>query len=262
MSDTLIKPKLGIINPYWKRNPVFRDIAICLPFLEGDGDVTKDLVGPNGLTDMATAVWGADTVGPCIVLNEDTNLSTKTVTDDYIWDNITFSYWATTTSSNTSSEYLMRIDAGGGNYIRFGKNNVQGFVAVSKADNGTQRYNYKSTPDCIDGYSHHWVFMADKVGTYIYYDGQLYDFDGPMSSGNGDQNGWTVGGDGSNGWRGRIDSVSIWKRALSANEIYELYRLGPTLRLNDRLRWPLFTAALPEVPTFNAAFACNSNQIL
>lgn len=103
-------------------------------------------------------------------------------------------------------------------------------------------------PEDVNKWHHVMVVIDNAAGTLTaYYDG--------LDSGDGEQNGWSVGGGGgevnrfepgrdfsndhpillgarandiSAVWTGRIDDLAVWNRALSAREASDVNRLGPT----------------------------------
>jgi hypothetical protein len=103
-------------------------------------------------------------------------------------------------------------------YIRNGTNRVLG-------DYGEPTFQQSSLQSNV---WYHYVFVLDLTGGKIYVNGQLVDshpWTGtPGASTNNFQ--WKIGGFYNTWFKGKIDDVGIWNRALSSSEVTSLYNLS------------------------------------
>jgi hypothetical protein len=120
--------------------------------------------------------------------------------------------------------YQILVNTDGSNYhapawyIRNGSNRVLG-------DYGEPSFQQSSLQSNV---WYHYVFVLDQTGGKIYVNGQLVDshpWTGtPGASTNNFQ--WKIGGFYNTWFKGKIDDVGIWNRALSTSEVTSLYNLS------------------------------------
>ncbi len=106
------------------------------------------------------------------------------------------------------------------------------FQALFRTNSSDSRISKSSVP-VVDGNWHHFVAVADKLAdeVILYVDGQTISY---ITTNVGvwptvdNTNAFEIGssGAGTNKFNGSIDNVSLYNRALTASEVYQLYRLG------------------------------------
>jgi hypothetical protein len=205
--------------------------------------VTKGLVAYWSMRNSGTTVfdeWGTSTAvstnGGTFAKAVVGNGITLDGTNDYIVVSgissttkvFTFSCWAKSSQANTTYKYLMDIESGRVNFQWFGSSN--GFMGVF---NGTINVPMADAPN--DGLWHHIAFSAAVNDIILYVDGArvgntvLYagvNIGGQIAIGSRYTAGTTEF------FQGSLDEVRLYNRALTADEIKQLYRMGKVIYEN------------------------------
>ena len=205
------------------------NIQVKYPF-EAAG---ADAIGSND----ATLVNGASVV----VDAERGNVLSVDGVDDYAsvpagvtsaLSQFSFSFWAKTTESGTHANYarrptLMGIETPGFGTEDFDITTNDGFIGFWTGLSGVDSFNYLSTTTRINDDAWHQITVAnDGVNADLYVDGV---FEASLPSGNGlDVLSMYVGAQNSGGndrhhHQGQFDDVRIFDRALTSQEVEELY---------------------------------------
>ncbi len=255
-------PKL--INPYWSQRPLFRDLILCQPFLEGAGDGAEDLVRVNSKHTLESgATWSVNKAGPCMLFTGTDYVDTKKQAETYTGLNsITFAYWLSVTSTTGNNEKIMDQWISGDDAIALYRTADDVLVSDFKVDT-TASFIWGDTNGAFnDTELHHVVVTSNSAGTELYLDGASIGTAGPVNAGSAFTGfSWNIS-IGTTGWKGKCSSATYWNRGLLPAEVYELYRLGPKLGLEDIPDEIILLGISSAVSNFNVAFALNSNQIL
>jgi hypothetical protein len=102
-----------------------------------------------------------------------------------------------------------------------------------------------------DGNWHHYVFVIDPGNTKLYYDGSLYGTATYVSAASGSLQ---IGGQSIYLWSGKIDDFRIYNRALSAQEVSNLYNSsGEALGILNRAHRDTLTSGLVGYWSFDGS---------
>ena len=256
------KSSLSLINPNWKINPLWADTTLIMPFLERGGDITRNLADgfPNGA--CQDSPWYKDDYGLSLYFDGTHRCYTDRDSQDYDFTHSSFMFWCSTESVGIGEEWMIERYVDSDNRIQLGReNNVARFEGKYGGSSTVLVYG----PAINDGKLHCVVGILDgDVGGDMWVDGVKGTTDtslpgaGTFNTGNLD-----IGGAGSDGWLGTISSAVYWNRVLTAEDVWELYQLGPSLGLGDYDDINLFAVASQGGGSaFQPAWAANSNLIL
>ncbi len=255
-----IKPRLGLINPGWKQNPLFRSLVTCMPLLEGGGSNTADLIGRGSPIDLERSVWVTDKHGPCVYQDNDAVINFNQPSSAYNGNSLALAFWLSTRSTATGDEYIVYLDVDASNYFRLRRSNNQMDLAMQIG--GAFRPLSAPFTGNNDGDMHLWTFVSDSNGVYFYFDDKLGDSDIAGDAWAGDSNPFHIGSTFSDGWIGNVGGFLGWNRGLLAEEVKQLYELGPSMGLGDSDLITYHGSISPAGVDFNPAYAINSNQVL
>lgn len=244
LSDSLPTPKLllpaapvnGLKPLFGTRlklgHPIARGLIALWPFNEGSGDIHNDALGnPHGaLTVGGGSTWTLGPFGPCRSFNgSDQNLRWPAGGPTAINGanaQITILVWAklnSLVSGHLVNKYLATT---GNRQYQFYYNNGIPAMQFVLSSNGTLNTAVNSTAKIADLNFHQLVAVCDDITMRQYCDGLLDTTPVAYTTGifNGPQD-FRIGSSPSAGswWNGLIDHVAIWNRALSAEEIAQLY---------------------------------------
>jgi hypothetical protein len=255
----------GLINPYWKADPLFSKMATAMLFLEGSEYTSADMLRINGALPLNGNAWTVGPNGRAVTIAADTWVDTAPAGDtfDYIAPGLTFMHWANTVSAEATAEYLTLNYMDGDNFIKFGRLDNKIYCVLKIDENWAELDGAALNNN--DGLDHQWVFVSDAQGIATYFDGVLIASDVSIGkSGVFDSSTINIGGDGSEGFIGNITSSCSWKRGLSGAEIFELYKRGPKLGLASQMEIDpsFFGAIMGAGSAWNPAFASNNNFVL
>ncbi len=255
------KPAATFLNPYWRQDAIFSGLKMFIPFLEGDSLVTKDIRSGNSVPLNGTA-WDKSEVGPSILFAADEWIDCEVDSSAYDLTQTTFVLWAATTSSSAANRWLQYLFVDGSNFIKFGIQSEDWSFEGSLG--GNYRAWTQTNTNYNDGAMHMYVLSCSTLGVYGYYDGVETDNQAAGGAGTWNTEPFYIGADGSDGWIGTMGGVAHWDRALSASDVAELYRRGPSMGLegNQELDMSFYGAINGAGSAFNAAFAANSNQVM
>jgi hypothetical protein len=211
-------------------------------FDEGSGSTAEDVVSGHDFTSLPTGSTGASGV-----INEAYNLDVS----DYVslpatvvngLTDFSFSFWGKINELNTSGTYpnnniISCANSGENNELYFGyrKNNSRWGIAL----NGTVYYFLADTT-IEDGEWHHIVVTRNGSTAHLYIDGSEV---GTGITGNSgtisvSTNGFVIGQDQDSvggsfatnqAWKGGVDELGIWSRAVTQSEVTQLYNSGSGL---------------------------------
>lgn len=223
-AGTLRKPpnNLGLVA-YW-------------PFNEGDGTVVGDASG-NGHTGTFTTttspVWTSGKLGSGLVAS---NLTTGGTTNKVALSNITtgttytISAWIYLTSDCVNYGAIMSQDGNEGLYC------YQNGGTSNKLDfwySGVPPDHFSSTPLALNRWYH--VAIVNNAGSATFYLNGVAD--GTVSS-VPTFNANSIGNDSLSEYLpGKLDEVRLYNRALSASDVYALYKSG-AVQINNSYRSP------------------------
>jgi Concanavalin A-like lectin/glucanases superfamily len=132
------------------------------------------------------------------------------------------SFWAKLNNRAGTASCLINF-SGSGNQFTI-------YTEVNGYSNNLAIYPYVwgSAIQCnpSDGNWHHIICSCDGANLFVYFDGALVSSAG---AGNGTAPEFTIGTDGGNVLIGEIDEIGVWNRALSSNDVYQLYNFGAGL---------------------------------
>lgn len=192
------------------------------------------LYGQEGKFDYAMWFDGSNDIITSVSSNQITGDNIQTITlsawvkHNYTGDN----GYILSLKRSASLSTLISLDAG-----NTGPGNL-GFLTRNFADTTHSWLNYDGGYN--DNKWHHLVGVVDGLNRYLYVDGILRNSDSQgMQNVTGNTANFSVGGFDSTYsslfFEGDIDEVAIWRRALSSDEILDLYKRG-ALRLNVTVR--------------------------
>jgi len=145
--------------------------------------------------------------------------------------NFTFSSWFRTSGPNISSPGIyMRSNNAGGNELFIGFNGLD-YNRIFITLDGLYHYFFQAEDNLMDNQWHHIAARYDSSTLTVYIDGAQYDVSKSTTKtlDFGDSNAW-IGADADgfnsnlgNYWNGGIDELKLFSRALSEEEILEIY---------------------------------------
>ncbi len=258
------KAQPGMVDPYWRIDSVFKDLKVFLPLLEGAGLVTRDY-HRNSNQSIGGRPWLSGEHGPEFSTVAGTSISTGIASSTYNFaTGATFLYWASTTNVASANRWLSFIYINDDNFLKFGRNSSGNWFTEYKADT-----NYGAgsvaAPGITDGKMHLFVLSFGPSGVYGYFDKQEMYSAGAVNAGVWNSTSFPIGSNGSEAWIGNIGVVARYDRALTAEDVYTIYDLGPSMGLNSNNEInPAIYGAIQgsSTPAFNAAWTLNSNQVL
>ena len=147
----------------------------------------------------------------------------------------TLQYWIKT--SVTANDAIIKSVSASGNANPWNIKIDSGYLYIVLGDGNGQRVTYISTPVNYDNNAwHHVILVKDGTTPYIYFDGSSLpvtnNFIG-QSITDGDVYTY-IGVDGrtglSNYFTGQLDEIAVWSRAISSDEVTELWNDGDGLQ--------------------------------
>ena len=256
----LIKPRLGLINPGWRQNPLFKGLLTCMPLLEGGGLNTAELIKRDTPIDLEKSIWVTDRYGPCVSQDTDTYIEFNRPSSDFDGISLTLAFWLSTRSTATGDQYIVYLEVDGNNYFKLRRLNNEMDLAMQIG--GAFRPLSAPFTGNNDGDMHLWTFVSDSNGVYFYFDDKLGDSDIAGSAWAGDVQPFHIGSEFDDGWLGNVGGFLGWNRGLIAEEVRQLYKLGPSMGLGDSDLITYHGSISPAGTDFNPAYAINSNQVL
>ncbi len=211
-------------------------LVLYLSFDEGQGDVAKDLSGKGHDGDIQKAKWADGKFGKALSFNGVDSFVEIPFSDDFIiTDAITLAAWVTA-NVPFNPEWRGVINARKSNYGPF----LMQTGGASKAEVGFWLGGawiwLRSSASLEPKVFHQVVGVYDLTnGLHIYFDGELNDGEGsagakPAKIDENPEEGVVVGhnyGLAGRFWDGIIDEVAIYNRALSADEVAQLFIAPP-----------------------------------
>ncbi len=187
--------------------------------------------GYNGTLNKNTSLvseTGKINQGFYLSTNDYVTIPNKSV---YNTQSVSISFWIKLSSFSTSNCLIAKYNPTG-NQRQIGvftDSSIAGKIAVRTSNNGTTQYAYVTTNSVLEnGTFHHYVIVYNSGSITIYVDGSAVDASGTVAdsllSGTSDItiNGYAGGGRVS----GIFDAVWWYNRALSSNEVSNLYNSG------------------------------------
>ena len=266
----ITKPKPGVrIDPL---HPLSRGLVACWLFNEGAGSVLHDISGNKNdgtLTSMDPPTdWVGSPHGGALAFdgNNDYIVVGDPPSLDMGTDDITIAIWLNRLGS--TGQQRLYIKRGGVTWydLYFNANDeVVGSLAVSWPPLG----GFNSAPTTItDSSWHHIAVVFDRDGKgHIYIDGLARGTPADISAQGGSLDnagyvfvgawGMDAGPPNSQWFNGLIDDVRIYKRALSAQEVKQLYTdpYANLLRVPIRRYWGIAVARIPRPPAAHNTLA-------
>ncbi|MCK5644526.1 MAG: hypothetical protein KAJ19_27255, partial [Gammaproteobacteria bacterium] len=260
-----VKNPLRMFNPQLLILPVFKDIKILCPFMYRNSMYALDLVGMRQHPlegSGAGSSWGQNEYGPCWS-NVTGSIETTQGTAGWDWNNFTMVIWASTISSAETREILGGVWVGADDYIRFGRSSNTYYIYIKSG--GTSRSMAPAVANNNDGNIHCWILSSKTTGLDGYFDGALVGSAAAVPSRAGAVGETLEIGDNNEDyeWIGDFSLAMVWNRGLSPSEARQIYEMGPSLTpLRNNFPIPYRGAVGVGTPSFNAAWAKNSNQVL
>ena len=212
-------------------------LVLYLPFDEGSGDVTGDLSGNGHDGDIEGPIWTEGKFGKALEFNGDGDFVDVPYSDDFaITDAITLGAWVTANVPfpiNWKGIINARKSTYGPFLLQTGANPASPLGEMGLYLGGA--WTWVQTVKPLDEEFHHVVgtFDADD-GYHIYFDGEMNDGAGGADKGIIDtdpaEEGVVIGhnyGYADRWWDGIIDEVVIYNRALSEDEVAQLFEAPP-----------------------------------
>jgi len=258
-----VKNPLHLFNPQLLTLPIFKDIIVVSPFMYRNDDYATNLVNMNRMAiSSGSNSWGQNEYGPCwkdVSSTIDTIIPTAALN----YNNFTIVSWASTISTDTGRELLAGVWQASDQYIRFGRSG-NNFYAYVRVPVGTQSGTI-ATPN-NDGNMHCFILSSNLFSLDMFFDGyQVRDSGTPAGSYLGNSTAFEIGGyfGNTDQWVGNISLTMIWNRGLTPSEARQIYEMGPSLTpLQNNFPIPYRGAIGAGAPSFKAAWAFNSNQVL
>jgi hypothetical protein len=189
-------------------------------FNEANGLIAHDLVGHNDGNLLGGPVWTTGKIGGGLQFDG---------TNDYLncgsgpsnYDNITVSVWMKTSTYGTLVSNCYNSYSYGTWYALY-----SGSIEIGDNSHGGYKYLDFKTPT-LDGLWHHIVYTKDGVNHTVYVDGSLdqqfisnadISWNVPFFIGR-----WSTSVMNASWFKGIIDEVRIYNRALTAEEVAQLY---------------------------------------
>lgn len=224
------KPPLGTpLNP---AHPLNRGLVLYMPFSEGAGSKTQDLSGRgNHGTLIASPKWVGGKFGGSLSFNGvNTYVSiTNSVSFNFGTDGFAVSFWGNANIAPSRAYFAVGKLQNSGPWDNFNFGiTANGFASFTWRTGGTS-YSATGATDLTDGIWHHFLGVRNSSGIHLYVDGF---FIASNTNANTQLNedhteGLTIGrertGTGDESWIGEISEVRIYNRALSAQEVQQLY---------------------------------------
>lgn len=259
------KNLLHFYNPSLLQMPIFKDAVVVAPFMGRGVNSVMNLVDNKAMTISAagTESWDRDEYGSCWK-NTSATITTNYTTETFDYNNWTFVMWASTDSVLTGRQMLGGHWKSASQYLRFGRSSNNFYIYV-KSPTGTQSLSVSGLNN-NDGKTHCWIGSANHLSLDAHFDGALVGASGaPVGTALGDSAALEIGAydSRSDSWVGSICMAMMWNRGLSLSECRQIYEMGPSLApVNEEFPVPYRTAIGSGTPSFNAAWAFNSNQVL
>jgi len=214
-------------------------LVLYLPFDEGSGTVAKDLSGNKHDGAINGATWVDGKFGKALNFDGKGNFVEVPYTDSFaITDGITLGAWVTANvpfSLNWKGIINARKSSYGPYLLQTGADPVKplGEMGVFTGG-GLTNWVYMQTQTSVDKTFHHIVGTYDTAtGFHMYFDGKSEDgvtnFAAPAKTIDADpaKEGIAIGhnyGFDPRWWDGIIDEVIVYNRALSADEVAQLFK--------------------------------------
>lgn len=226
-------------------------LVLYLPFDEGKGDVTADLSGNHHDGKIEGAEWVEGKLGKALSFNGKDSFVKVPFSEDFIiTDAITLGAWV---RANVPFDPIWRevINACNSLYgpylLTTGAGSLEEFGLTLSGS-----WNWLQSNKPLEPVFHHIVGTYDGDKMHVYFDGELDDGEGDLPSEGGEideppEEGIFIGHDyageldGPNWWDGIIDEVVIYNRALSEDEVAELYATPLSEVMNVRQEATLVT---------------------
>jgi hypothetical protein len=207
-------------------------LVMYLPFDAGQGDVAADLSGNGHNGDLKGTEWVAGKFGKALTFNGADSFVEVPFSDDFVvTEAITIGVWVTANVPFVPDWHCI-INARKSTYGPF----LLQTGGASKAEVGLYlqgAWTWLRTGNSLEpGVFHHVVGTYDlENGLHLYFDGVLDDGEGSAGAKAGEidavpDEGVVIGHNYSMAdrwWDGEIDEVVIYNRALSADEVAELF---------------------------------------
>jgi hypothetical protein len=185
--------------------------------------------------------------------------------DETDFGNLTIMGWVSATDTGTDHHLISGIYYDDDNFFYFGRENNELMCEIKAGG------LYTKLTDPVVGYNdgeiHQFAISSGPSGVYLYYDGKPVVSGDAIGTSTTDDNQWAVGalsvpGDTQWGWLGIMSSIVFWNHPLTEKDIYETYKLGPSLGTGGELDPAFYGAISPASSSFNPAWAYTSNQVL
>lgn len=209
------------------RAQCLRPPAGILAWLPGDGDST-DIAGSNDGSLVGDVSFATGKVAQAFAFDGTTGYVDLGDTLDTGLSAFTLEAWIN--GDPTMESWGRILDKGFATGYALGRREASNKVSFEFLASGSQGNGFSTTSDVIDNNWHHVAVTVENGTATIYADGVAENNETVAVL---DQNNTLplyVGynpGEGTRGhWKGLIDEVSIYQRALSANEIKSIFRAG------------------------------------
>jgi hypothetical protein len=224
----IIKPIRGILPN--RSCSLSRGLVGYWPMIEGAGGIISDLSNNGNIGQLSgSAPWSSGLFGGCIDYDGGSGRHKIAYSPILFCSSyMTVGFWAKSDVTDyTSNAYVVSM------YDYAANKRVWGIAVNASGDlwtvltsaNGINGY-YSNSTLAVDSSWHFFTFVVNNSTKQwdMYVDG-IFNQTVTADVTYADQGSFlTIGGlDGSNYFDGKIDHVAIWKRRLSANEIYRLY---------------------------------------
>ena len=190
----------------------------------GDGNA-NDIIGGHNGTIVGSVTFATGEVGQAFVLDGTTGYVDVGDTFDTNLNDFTLEAWIN--GDPTMEQWGRILDKGFATGYAFGRRASTNKVGFEFLDSGSQGNSFSTVSDVIDNTWHHVAVVVENRTAAIYADGVAENSE-TLSTANQDNSlplwiGYNPG-EGTRGhWKGMIDEVSVYNRALSASEIAAIY---------------------------------------
>ncbi len=262
---------------YWKDQQAKASVALKTAtdtglvaywsFDEGSGTTAEDFSPANANTGTLTnsPTWVDGKVGKALSFDGTNDYVTMGNTNDITTGDFTLAYWMNPENVSQFEPVIIKREAVGPyRQYQTGVGYVNGIgVPVNGkqvgffGNNGADKQSIRTTNDVVDGQWHHVTVTRTSSGILIYIDGVsvalTVESAGVSSENFTNPANFNLGYDnGSNYYKGLLDEVRIYNRALSGTEITNLYQTSAKASMNTSENSDL-TNGLVGLWSFNGA---------